>query len=115
MRKAFSHVNIKSNIIFLVVVNFYNHNGSDVYACQMDASNAFDMINYSKLFQTVLKRKLHGTIIRLLLDAYSTAVVYKLGAGILRCHIYVKWIEIRWSFLSATLFCIYMDELLALA
>ena len=57
--------------IFQEVANYYNHNGSNVYACLVDASKAFDRINYSKLFQTVLKRKLPGTIIRLLFDSYT--------------------------------------------
>ena len=41
------HSTIMCTSIFQDVVNYYNHNGSNVYACLVDASKAFDRINYS--------------------------------------------------------------------
>ena len=95
------------------LVNYYNRNGSNVYACLVDASKAFDRINYSKLFQTILKRNLPGTIIRLLSDSYTRQQSFeKWGrefSNVIYMHNGVKQGDV----LSATLFCIYMDELLS--
>ena len=99
--------------IFQEVVNNYNRNGSNVFACLVDASKAFDRINYSKLFQTILKRNLPGTIIRLLFDSYTRQRSFvKWGqefSNVIYMHDGVK----QGGVLSATLFCIYMDELLS--
>ena len=99
--------------IFQEVVNYYNRNGSNVYACLVDASKAFDRIKYSKLLQTILKRNLPGTIIRLLFDSYTRQQSFaKWGqefSNVIYMHNGVK----QGGVLSATMFCIYMDELLS--
>ena len=99
--------------IFQEVVNYYNRNGSNVYACLVDASKAFDRINYSKLFQKILKRNLPGTIMRLHFDSYTRQQSFvKWGqefSNVIYMHNRVK----QGSVLSATLICIYMDELLS--
>ena len=107
------HSTIMCTSIFQEVVNYYNHNGSNVNACLVDASKAFYRINYSKLFQTVLKRKLPGTIIILLFDSYTRQQSFvKWGqefSDVIYMHNGVK----QGGVLSATLFCIYMDELIS--
>ena len=65
------HSTIMCTSIFQEVMNYYNRNGSNVYACFVDASKVFDRINYSNLFQTAIMRNLPGTIIRLLFDSYT--------------------------------------------
>ena len=94
------------------VISYYTSKGSRVYALLLDASKAFDRINHGKLFQLLLKRKLPAVIVRFLWDSYT------------RQKLYVKWnttysdtIEMvngvkQGGVLSATLFCVYMDELL---
>ena len=107
-----NHSTIMCTSIFQEVVNYYNRNGSNVYACLVDASKASDRINYSKLFQTILKRNLPGTIIRLFFDSYTRQQSFvKWGqefSNVIYMHNGVK----QGGVLSATLFCIYMDELL---
>ena len=39
------------------VIMHYNANGSNVYACLLDASKAFDRVNHGKLFQLLLDKK----------------------------------------------------------
>ena len=99
--------------VFKEVASHYNSKGSNVYACLVDASKAFDRVNYEKLFQLVLKRNLPGVIIRFLLDAYTRQYAYIKWEGefsdVIHMHNGVK----QGGVLSATLFCIYMDELMS--
>ncbi len=36
------------------VITYYNNNGSDVYSCLLDCSNAFDRIRHDKLLQKLI-------------------------------------------------------------
>ncbi len=51
-------------------ISYYVHNGSNVYGLMLDASKAFDHVNYCKLFQIVLEKKLCPLYCRLLLNMY---------------------------------------------
>jgi len=42
------------------VLNFYRDNGSNVYVCFLDASKAFDRVNYNILFNKLAKRNIPG-------------------------------------------------------
>ena len=42
-------------------------NNNNVYSCLLDASKAFDKVNYGKLFNILLNRKVPFCIIRLLM------------------------------------------------
>ncbi len=48
----------------------YKSNGSPVYGCVLDASKAFDMIKYDKLFEILLERHFPVRYISLLIDCY---------------------------------------------
>ena len=48
------------------VIEYYTTLSSPVYLCFMDASKAFDRLNYWKLFQTLLQRNMPILIVRLL-------------------------------------------------
>ena len=53
-----------------VSVSHFLENGSNVYACLLDASSAFDRVHYGKLFDVLVKRNMPSVFIRLLLDSY---------------------------------------------
>ena len=38
------------------VVSYYNGRNTNVYACLLDATKAFDCVRYDKLFELLLKR-----------------------------------------------------------
>ena len=94
------------------VIMHYNSNGSNVYACLLDASKAFDRVNHGKLFQLLLVKKLPGVVLRLLFDLYSRQYVYTKWNGELSQPIYMLNGVKQGGVLSPILFCIYMDELL---
>ena len=52
-------------------IQYYTNNGSDVFACLLDASKAFDRINYTKLFNILLERNMCPMIIRFLINQYT--------------------------------------------
>ncbi|ELU16769.1 hypothetical protein CAPTEDRAFT_29224, partial [Capitella teleta] len=54
------------------IVRYYLSKSTPVFACFMDASKAFDKLNYFTLFEKLLKHKMPVLIIRLLFYGYCT-------------------------------------------
>ena len=94
------------------VVSHYNSNGSNVFACSLDATKAFDRVNYVKLFNLLLERNLPGVIIRLLFDSYSRQFVHTRWNSAFSDPIPMENGVKQGGVLSPILFCIYFDELL---
>ena len=55
----------------LEIIDYYNFNKSDVGVLLLDASKAFDRVNYCKLFNELLKRNISPVLLRLLLYMYT--------------------------------------------
>ncbi len=51
-------------------ISYYVHNGSNVYGLMLDASKAFDRVNYCKLFRILLDKKVCPLYCRLILNMY---------------------------------------------
>ena len=49
------------------IIDYYNRNGRPVYACAMDMSKAFDMLEWGELFATLREKKIHPIFLSLLL------------------------------------------------
>ena len=96
------------------VIEHFNRNGSAVYGAAMDMSKAFDLVEWSDLFQTLMSRNMEPIFLRLMLFIYKNQ----------KCD--VKWCEqhsARFSVTngvrqgavsSAILFAVYIDELLVI-
>ena len=56
----------------LETVNYHNFNKSNVFVLILDASKAFDRVNYCKLFGELLKRDISPFVLRLLLYMYTS-------------------------------------------
>ena len=52
------------------VINYFNSRGTVVYGAAMDMSKAFDMVEWSRLFHTLLDRKVGCLFLRLMLFIY---------------------------------------------
>ncbi len=52
-------------------VSYYVHNGTNVYGLLLDASKAYDRVNYCKLFRLLLDRGFCPIYSRLLLNMYT--------------------------------------------
>ena len=56
------------------VISYYVNNDSSVYCTLLDATKAFDRVEYCKLFRVVFDRKLPVACIRLLANMYTRHV-----------------------------------------
>jgi hypothetical protein len=95
-------------------IQYYTHNKSNVYACLLDASKAFDRLHFGRLFLSLFKRKLPAVIIRMLFQSYVNQNVEISWNGVLSDPIYPTNGVKQGGVLSPILFCIYLDELLQL-
>ena len=96
----------------LETVEYYKSKGSKVHVMLLNASKAFDRVNYVKLFEKLVKKGMCPLTIRLLLNMY------------LKQKLQVKWNDFKSAkfnvtngvrqggVLSPLLFSVYMDELL---
>ena len=53
------------------MIEHYNRQGRPVYACAMDLSKAFDLVEWSSLFKLLLKKGVSPIFIRILMFIYS--------------------------------------------
>jgi len=94
------------------VISYYNNNGSDVYACLLDCSKAFDRVRHDKLLKKLMSTGLPPVITRSLMFMYTNS------------KIRVKWKDAvsepfsasngvkQGSVLSPILFTLLLDDLI---
>ena len=100
-------------LIFLLKELFwyYISNLSSMYVTTLDASNAFDKINHSKLFTKLIERGCPSFIVRILYYWYSTQKF-----TIIWCCSFSEFVTVsngvkQGGILSPYLFNVYMDDL----
>ena len=93
------------------VIDYYTYMSSPVFICYLDASKAFDRLNYWVLFDKLLAKNVPTIIVRLLMFWYtrqqfivqwgaSTSAAFSVGNGVRQGGV-----------LSPYLFNVYMDDL----
>ena len=107
-----NHSTIQCTFVMQEVVDYYMRRGSPCHAILLDASKAFDRVEYVKLFRLLVKRKLCPLTIKLLLCMYTNQSLFVKWNGTksarFECSNGIK----QGGVISPVLFCIYMDELL---
>ena len=99
---------------FLVAetISYYRSRGSNVYMLSLDASKAFDRVQYSKMFDKLISKDVCPLIIRFILNSYliSKSLVKwnKTQSEPFSINNGVK----QGAVLSAPLFALYVDDLL---
>jgi len=96
------------------VIDYYVSNGSTVYCTMLDATKAFDRVDYGKLFGLLIERKLPPVVIRLLLCVYVNCVAAVRWNGSISAKFLVKNGVRQGGILSPLLFCVYFDDLLCM-
>ncbi len=95
------------------LISYYNSNRSNLYIVLLDATKAFDSVDYCKLFRKLIDRNIWPSVLRLLIYMYTNQSLWlKLWnhfSDMFNAQNGVKQGEI----LSPILFAFYMDGLFA--
>ena len=94
------------------VVEYYIKHGGSLYCTMLDATKAFDRVEYCKLFSGLLRRKLPAVYIRLLLNMYTNHLTRVSWNGICSSPFVVGNGVKQGGVISPVLFCVYIDTLL---
>ena len=98
--------------VFTETVSYFVDRGSNVYACLLDASKAFDRVHYGKLFSLLLNRKMPAFFIRLILDSYLRQTTRTKWKGCISTNFSVKNGVKQGGVLSPLLSTVYFAELI---
>ncbi len=96
----------------LEAVNHFQQNNTDVYVLLLDASKAFDKVNYVKLFHLLLERGVDPITVRCLLYMYTNQHVDVMWNNHRSSHFPTSNGVKQGGVLSRILFGLYIDELL---
>jgi hypothetical protein len=90
----------------------YLEDGGSVYCAMLDATKAFDRLEYCRLFKLLIDRGLPPICLRFLMNMYSCNLVCVAWHGITSpCFVARNGVK-QGGILSPVLFCIYFDGLL---
>ena len=107
-----NHSTTMCTVILKDVIHHYINGNSNVYCCLLDASKAFDKINYGKLFSTLLQRNINVYCIRLIVDSYVRHISRVSWGNHLSQYFELSNGVKQGRVLSPILFNIYIDKLL---
>ena len=93
-------------------VTYYVHKGSSVYSLVLDATKAFDRVNYCKLFRILLKKNISPFICRLLLNMYINQKLRVRWHNTYSDEFSVTNGVKQGGVISPILYCIYIDGLI---
>ena len=92
-------------------IEYFQRNGSSVYACVMDMKKAFDLVKHSTLFQKLADKQLPAIFIRLLVVMYEKQQANVRWNNSLSGLFPIKNGVKQGAVLSPRLYCVYTDDL----
>ena len=93
-------------------ISYFNNKGSKVYSLVLDATKAFDRINYCKLFRILIERNINPLICRLLLNMYKNQKLRVKWADEFSSEFTVTNGVKQGGVISPLLYCVYIDGLI---
>ncbi len=93
-------------------VNYYNSKKTNANVLMLDASKAFDRVEYCKPFKLLLRKNVSPLIIRLLINMYTNQKLQVKWDNVISHRFEAINCVKQGGVLSQILFAIYMDELL---
>ena len=106
------HSTVHCTFVVNEIIQYYNNNNSDVYSVLLDASRAFDRVNYLKMFKLLLKRNLCPCICKFLINLYTSQTIRVKWGDVITTQVLASNGVTQGGVLSPILFIVYMDELL---
>ena len=107
-----NHSTTQCTFVLNEVIEYYRNGNTPVYVALLDASRAFDRVDFVKLFSLLCKRNMCPATAKFLLSMYiGQSMIVKWGqkqSTSFSCSNGVK----QGGVLSPILFCVYMDELI---
>ena len=100
------------SMILKETLEHYRRNGSTVYCTMLDATKAFDRVEYCKLVRLLLIRNLPPIVVRLLLQMYLFHFAQVAWNGFFSERFRVSNGVRQGAIISPILFCVYFDVLL---
>ena len=98
--------------LLLNTVEYYRENDSDCYMLLLDASKAFDRVEYVKLFSDLRERKLCPIVLRLIMNMYVNQCLHVRLNSLVSDRFSIANGVKQGGVLSPILFSIYMDKLI---
>ena len=99
---------------FLVAetIQYYKSNGSNVFMLSLDATKAFDLVQYSKLFKLLIDRNICPLLIRFLINIYLSSLAMVKWNGTKSQPFTISNGVKQGAVISAPLFAIYINPLI---
>ena len=94
-------------------ISYFVNRNTNVYGLVLDATKAFDRLNYCKLFKVLLKRNVSPLICRLLLNMHINQTLRVKWENTLSDSFTVSNGVKQGGVISPILFCVYMDGLIS--
>ena len=108
-----SHSTTQCTFVVNEIVQYYQNNDTNVYVTLLDASRAFDRVNFVKLFRLLLKRQLCPLMLRFLIVFYTNqSIRIQWGSSMSTLCSVSNGVK-QGGVLSPILFTVYIDELLS--
>ena len=107
------HSTVQCTFVYNEIVQLYTSQGSRCYTVLLDATKAFDRVDFVKLFTLLFERSMCPTVIKLLVFMYTHQCLnvrwQSFTTRSFSCSNGIK----QGGVLSPILFCLYMDEVLS--
>jgi len=107
------HSTTQCTMVINEVIQYYSNNDSNIYVCMLDATKAFDRVEYTKLFKLMLSKGICFLVARVLAGLYTNQTCNVKWANNFSKSFLVSNGVKQGGILSPILFAIYMDELFA--
>ena len=103
------HINV-----LLETIYYYNENDTDCNLLLLDASKAFDRVEYVKLFNTLRDRKMLAVVLRILMNMYINQQIQVKWNNAISKQSNIKHGVKQGGCLSPSLFGVYLNKLIAI-
>ena len=98
--------------LLMETIKYYNENGSDCYLLLLDASKAFDRVEYVNLFNTLRDRNLCPIVLRIIMNMYVNQVIQIKWNDLLSDKCKISNVVKQGGCLPPSLFSIYLNNLI---